>query len=280
MSMGPFSFRWSLSTDTRLLCARCGGELGDKPVTGRCGHSLCDPCHTAVALDPKRNRQWQPCPMIACGSSESFEVAMKPSSTILIATKLIRELDHQTSVYVDRIRKEMGHYDATSTKQSLAWKTKQVEEKDRQIACLEKQLAESKDEILCMENRNYGMVRFSNSLMKRLDETPGGCHGADQPDVPSTVAVVRRQSDSDSSEYESSIGMTQKLDECVAEFERREMAKTSPASPCDTSSGSFQPVLKRRKVSLENPTTGGGRARLKGDFSDGSESTSEAEFLG
>ena len=200
------------------------------------------------------------------------------SATVVRAIGLLEEAERSTRKHIFDLMEETGLNDARASSRTINELRASLLARDKEIVDLRKSLADAKDEILCMENRNYGMVRFSNSLLKRLDQTPGGCAGLDQPDYPSTVAVLRKHTDSDSSEWESSIGMTQKLEERVADFERRELEEKRsklPPSPCDTSSGSFQPVLKRRrKVSLEKPEKKCGGVLL----CDGSQSTSEAEF--
>ena len=283
-----FSFRETLGIDTRLLCASCGRRFGREPTatptTGRCGHSLCSNCHYSEVVSKmvKGAGAFKPCPMIGCKERESFDAIGKTSVSILFAVETLEEAERSTRKHVWDIMEEAGLYDARRAEARIKDLSIKLSDRDKEVTRLKACLEEAKDEILCMENRNYGMVKFSNSLMKRLDDTPGGYHGHDE-DIPSTVAMLGGQTQSDSSPSASSLGFTQKMNVRVAAFEKREeerkRRKTEPESSSDESSGSFQPVLKKR---CRRGVPGELRGSSSGSDSSSasSNSTPEREFLG
>ena len=278
-----FSFQNTLGIDTRLLCACCGGSLGRRPVTGRCGHSICSDCHQQEVLLTLRPGYLKPCPMKGCRSNESFDMVGLPSSSIVFAEEILEEAERATRSHIWDLMEEMKLHDARKDKERITSLTTKISDRNKRIDYLERKLAEARDEILCMENRNYGMVRFTDSLLRRLDNTPGANAALpNSPDVPSTVAVIKSLSGENSVDSVSTLGFTQKLDKQIAAAEKRwareaKRKTTGTTTSCDTSSGSFAPVLKRkprkpRKVSMETSE------RRKDDGSVSNSGTSEAEF--
>ena len=103
-----FSFLHTFGINTHFRCAGCGGNIMKDPITGRCGHSICQECHdTKVVPNFRKYAEWHPCIMPGCRIQESFEHEAKSSVSIIMAMNLMEELKWRTTKHIREVREKV-----------------------------------------------------------------------------------------------------------------------------------------------------------------------------
>ena len=146
---GTLDFKTWLSLNVMVFCGVCFDPYdpeSKKPITGRCGHSICEECNSKhVLMGISRPDQFMPCPAPGCAVAHSFPRCNVPSLVALECMSKLKEVQDGVLHTINNALQD-------------------VHTKDMTIEALEDELFKAKAQLSALQFQMMAMAKFSGGV--------------------------------------------------------------------------------------------------------------------
>ena len=223
---GPCGWKEWVVNRTQIECPLCLGVIDYEKnygISARCGHTLCQNCHSEQILKGiQRKDQFLKCPLPGCGKGHSFERLDVPNVTLVEVARKMRELREGVDCNTNRLVSQFVYCNARRNEDRMRHHThtlefkKYKEEYEGKMASVNSELAKANQKVIELQKLNETEKAKSKEMGIRMQKMESEWNEA-------SSELVRYKEGSVESKAKIAVLETEcaQRDKCVVEYKNK-----------------------------------------------------------